>query len=204
VARATPPIEPDSGASHVSPPDAAPRDHSPGLDLRHSHTSDKISSFLRMGEFRRRQFMELARLAVQFDAKLAPILEDWDCMKPPLQNAVDLDALCEAHDVDPHHFLGVVGAAAMKYRNDSSVIIAALSFPQVIQKTIEHAMGKDGFKDCEALMKHAGFLPQPKGSQVRVLNYAAFRAEVNTNIGEPLPTFEETIAELDELMSDGE
>jgi len=51
-------------------------------------------------------------------------------------------------------------------------------------------------------MKHAGFLQRPKGSHVGALNYAALRAEINTNIGEPLLTFEETITDSDELIGD--
>lgn len=65
VARVTPPIEPDSGAGHISPSDAAPpHDHFPVLDLTHRQTPSTISSLLRLGKLRRRQFMELARLAV--------------------------------------------------------------------------------------------------------------------------------------------
>jgi hypothetical protein len=144
--------------------------------------------------------MELARLAVQFDAKLAPILEDWDRMKPALRNAANLDALCEAHGVDPTHFISVAREAEIRFRDNVSVILAALSLPSVVQKSIEMALTDKGVKDRKMLFQHSGFLLQPKASQVGALNYAAIRAEVNTNIGEPLPTFEETI----ELLGDEE
>jgi hypothetical protein len=157
-----------------------------------------------MGKVRRRQFMELARLAVQFDAKLAPVVEDWDRMKPPLQKAVDLDALCEAHGADPTHFISIVGEAQMRFRDNASVILAALSLPSVVQKSIDMALIDEGVKDREMLFQHSGLLPQPKASQIRALNCAAIRAEVNTNIGEPLPTFEETIADSDELTGEEE
>lgn len=148
--------------------------------------------------------MELAHLAGELDPRIVPVIEDWDRMKPPLQNAVDLDALCEAHGVDPAHFISVVGEAEMRFGDNASVLIAAISMPAIVERCVHYAKKKKGFKDRELLMKHAGFLPLPKGSHVSALNYAAIRAEVNTNIGEPLPTFEETIADYDELIGDAE
>src|SRR5713226_4759078 len=69
----------------ISPPHPAPHNRSPRFDLTRHQTLDMISSLLRLGKVCRREFMELARLAVQSDAKLAPIIADWDRMKPPLQ-----------------------------------------------------------------------------------------------------------------------
>jgi hypothetical protein len=201
-----------------SPPGAVPQNGSTPLpttgsksdccpsrpSLHRWRKTEQITSLVKFGQIGRRRFMKLAHLAGKLDPRIVPVIEDWERMKPPLQNAVDLDALCEAHDVDPAHFISVVGVAGLKYRDNASVLIAALSMPAVVDRSVHYAMKKGGFKDREALMKLAGFLPQPKGSQVRALNYAAIGAEANTNIGEPLPTFEETIADLDELTGDEE
>src|SRR5260370_1779574 len=159
----------------------------------------QIASILQFGRIGRRQFMEVARLAVALDPKLAPIVADWDRMKPPLQNAVDLDALCEAHEVDPAHFIGVVGEAAMKYGNNSAILIAALQMPEVVMPSAKTALkpGGDPDENRKMLFQHAGFLPVPKGKQLRMLNHAIIGAEANTNIGKPLPIFEQTITALD-------
>ena len=44
-------------------------------------------------------------------------------------------------------------------------IIAAVSHPSVVAKTIEHALTDEGLADRLVLHKVTGFLPTPKGSQ---------------------------------------
>jgi len=146
--------------------------------------------------------MELARLAVQSDAKLAPIIADWDRMKPPLQNAVDLDALCEARGVAPAHFIAVVGEAEAKFRDTISIFIAAFNMPDVIAASVRAAKKKTGVADRKMLFQHVGFLPVPRGKQLRMLNHAAVKAEVNKGCGDPLPSFEATVAEIEESLKD--
>jgi hypothetical protein len=165
----------------------------------------QITSILKFGHITRRRFMELAHLAR--DPRIDPLVEDWDRMKPPLQQAVDLETLCEAHGVDATHFISVVGEAEMRFRDNASVILACFGLPDIVKQSIEVGMGRageEGWRDRRMLMQHSGFLPQPKGSQVRAFNYAAIRAEVNANIGEPLPIFEETIADSAEPIEDEE
>jgi hypothetical protein len=197
-----------------SPAGVAPQNDSPPLptkagkpdfcpsrpDFSVRRKAGQIAAFLQFAHIGRRQLMELAHSAGKLDPRITPIIEDWDRMKPPLRNGVDLDLLCEAHGVDPAHFISVVGEAEMRFRDNASIIIAALSMPKVIEKSVRTALTTGGFKDREMLMKYTGFLPQPKKSQVPTLSYAAIRAEANTNIGEPLPRFEETM----ELIGDEE
>ena len=152
----------------------------------------------------RRQFMELARLAVKLDPKLAPILEDWDRMKPSLRNATSLDALCEAHDVDPAHFISAVGEAAMRSGDNACIIIVALNMPAIIAVSVKRALTPDGVKDRKMLFEHAGFLPVPANREVRMLNRAAIKAELNIGDSKPLPRFESTMEMLDKLMEDDE
>jgi hypothetical protein len=139
-------------------------------------------------------FMELAHHAPELDPRVTSVIETWDGLTPTAKQAASLDAICKERNIDPYLFLGVVAAAAKKYADNSSVIIAALSLPNVVRKSIEHAMEKEGFKDREALMKHAGFLPVPAGATF----VNTLQTKVETNVGVNagsirLPSFEKTI-----------
>jgi hypothetical protein len=203
----TSPVEPHRGAGHISAPDSELHSPSPERSVTHRHTSDTIASLLRIGKVRRRQFMELARLAVSLDSKLAPIIADWDYMKPPLQNAADLDVLCEAHGVDPVHLIGVVGEAEMKFLDNACIILAALQMPAILEHSIKAAKGMvsdNGWHDRKMLFEHAGFLPVPPARKVRMLNQAAIAAESHNGGGKPLESFETTMERIDKMMRDEE
>ena len=163
-----------------------------------------IALFLRSFKCGRRGLMELAHLAPKLDPRLAPIVADWGRMKPSLQNAADLDALCEAHGVEPAHFIGVVGEAAARFRNNFSILIAALNMPAIVAASVKRALTLDGARDREMLFQHAGFLPAPRGKQLRMLNHAALKAEVNGGCGEPLPRFESRVTEIEESLKNDE
>lgn len=143
--------------------------------------------------------MELARLAPEIDPKLAGVIEDWDRLNPTGKKGVSLDLLCKQKNIDPFHFLGVIAEASIKYRDNASVVIAAMSLPKIVETSVKAAMKvKTGFKDREALMKHAGFLPVPAGATF-VNN---LQNKVETNVGEApasghLPSFEKTIDAID-------
>jgi len=146
--------------------------------------------------------MQLAHLARELDPNLASIVADWDRMTSSLQNAADLDALCEAHGVDPAHFIGVVGEAQLRFRSNVSILVAALNLPAVVAASVRAAKKKTGVADRKMLFQHVGFLPVPRGKQLRMLNHAAVKAEVNKGCGDPLPSFEATVAEIEESLKD--
>ncbi len=150
----------------------------------------------------RRQFMELAHHTPKLDPKLGPIVADWDRMKPALRNVADLDALCEAYGVDPTHFIGVVCEAELKFRGSVSILVAALKMPAVVAASVRTAKKKTGVADRKMLFEHAGFLPVPRGKQIRMLNHAVIKTEENKGCGDPLPSFESTVAEIEELLRD--
>jgi hypothetical protein len=76
--------------------------------------------------------MDLVHLAAELDPKILPIVEDWDRMKPPLQNAVNLVALCRAHGVDEELLIAVVGQAALCFLGDPSILNILLTLPDVV------------------------------------------------------------------------
>jgi hypothetical protein len=80
-----------------------------------------------MGGRGRRQLMEAAHLAAKLDPRIIPLVEDWDRMKPPLRNGVDLAALLEAHGVDVLDLMVLIGQAEMRFHDDPSIFAALLN-----------------------------------------------------------------------------
>ncbi len=148
--------------------------------------------------------MEIARLAAKLDPSIGLVIDDWDRMKPPLQNAADLDALCEAHGVAPAHFIGVVGEAEVRFRNNFSILIAALNMPAIVAASAKRALTPNGFRDRKMLMEHAGFLPVPASRQFRMLNHAAIKAEQGRADVKPFPRFEDTVEVIEKALQDHE
>jgi hypothetical protein len=148
----------------------------------------------------KQEFMRLAVLASQIEPALAVVVETWEGMNDPLQRKITIEEICRQKDVDPGHFCGVVVEAAMKFRDNATILIAALNLPDVVQRSVEFAKQKEGFKDREALMKHAGFVPTPQGQRINILNQANAKAgaEAEANAERGLPTFERTMAELED------
>jgi hypothetical protein len=138
--------------------------------------------------------MELARHAAEIDVKVAPIIEGWDSLSEEAKRRLDLDSLCKELKMDPFHFLAVVAESAMKYRDNASIIMAAISLPSVVQKSIDVALTDAGISDRKMLMQHSAFLPMPKGSTI--VNTFAANLQNNNEVNQhssALPSFEKTM-----------
>jgi len=178
--------QPETGTQLV--PRNRPASHNPGV----------ISEIAASLEGGKEEFMLLARYAPEIDPNIAPVIEEWNRLKKQPRLRVSLDAICKLKGIDPFHFLGVVAEAAIKYRDNASVILAAMALPKVVQQSIQVAMEKDGFRDREALMKHAGFLPVPAGATF--VNSPSFKNEQVTQVdtaSSALPSFEKSVKDLD-------
>jgi len=140
--------------------------------------------------------MELARLALTIAPELSSLIEDWDRMKPALRKIVDLDALCEAHGIAPSHLIALAGVAGMRFRDDASILIAAINMPSVISASVKRAKS-GGVRDTRMLMQLTGFLPLPNG---RILNLASLKDQPKDGeIRRSFPSFESTMALLEEV-----
>jgi len=159
-----------------------------------------ISSVCRYIQGGKQEFMRLAVLAGQIEPELMCVVEDWEKLRVPAQQVTTIESLCLAREIDPSHFCGVVVEAAVKFRDNATYLIAALNMPDVVEKSVKFAKSKDGFKDREALMKHARFVPVPVGSHISVSAQAAAKAnsESDANAERGLPTFERTMTELED------
>lgn len=139
--------------------------------------------------------MELARLAPEIAPEYAKIIEEYDSLSAGGKKLASIDQMCKQHSLDPFHFLSVVAEVALKYRDNASVLIAAMNLPKIVEVSVQNAKSKKfGFKDREALMRHAGFLPVPAGATF----VNTLQTKVETNVGDApssghLPSFEKTI-----------
>lgn len=174
------------------------------LDLKPASSTPigMLSQLLVDGE---QTFMEFAHLAVQIQPDLGPVIEDYASLSPRGKKAVSIDEICVKHDVDPLHLIAVVAEAALKYGNNAAIALAALRFPEVINRSVKQALTPNGFKDRELLAKHHKFIPTPHGISIGVSATAGAKADASTAPeSKGLPSFERTMRESDEIIRDRE
>lgn len=148
-------------------------------------------------------FMECAKLAVQIEPRLACVSESYERLnRPSLRAAVPLDELCAMHGIDPRHYIGVVGEAALRYENNSAILLIALSMPEVVNRSIKEALKPEGVADRKMLFQHAGIIPVPAGQTINVkaTANAAAKAETITETRKALPSFEQSMMESDAIL----
>jgi hypothetical protein len=150
----------------------------------------------------KKTFMEMARLAPLLDPKLVAFVEEYDRFTSAEQLRIKLTDICVHHDIDPLHLMAVVGEAAMKYRDNAMILIAAINLPQIVKRSVEQALTPEGVDDRRMLFMHSNFIPTSKGTQVNVVNQAAAKAEVNLTKESTLESFEQTVRAADEIIHD--
>lgn len=152
----------------------------------------------------RESFVSMARLATQIEPKLAPFIEEWDRLKPHAQKCIDLDQLCLQKEIDPAHLISVSAEAAVRFRDNASLMIAALSMPAIVERSIKTALTPTGFRDRKMLFEHARFVPVSQGTRIAIKNEANASADAKNVTGRGLPTHEKTIDMVDEALADEE
>jgi hypothetical protein len=100
------------------------------------------------------------------DAK--KILEVYYSIPKVMRGILPIEAFCLACDVPPLRCLEMIVASCVRMGSTASSMLAAVSHPKVVEKTIEYAMTPDGHSDRQDLHKATGFLPTPKPASVRV------------------------------------
>ena len=69
------------------------------------------------------------------------------------------EAFCRAAGVSPERVLEIIAGVAVRLGAQASTVVAAVMHPRVVMKTVERALGRDGYKDRLILHKAVGFLP---------------------------------------------
>ena len=86
--------------------------------------------------------MEMARLAPQIEPELGILLDDWDRLTSTGRKTVKIEDLCKARNVDAMHFFSVVNEAAMKFRDNATLMIASMNAPGLLEKSVQYGMQK--------------------------------------------------------------
>jgi hypothetical protein len=110
-----------------------------------------------------------------------------------------IEAFCLAAGVSTSRVLEIITAACVRLGAQASTIIAAVSHPSVVQKTVEMALTDDGIEDRNTLHKAAGFLPTPKSAQTNIT--VTQNAQVSSQVAVSAPSPESTIRTLAEVFN---
>jgi len=116
------------------------------------------------------KMIELMRWAKESDPRVAQFLDAWDALNPSEQVRGTVEAVRQRVGLKLLELLGIIAEVACRIAMYQTQIIAALTHPLVVQKTIDLALddsarAKDSLAAQIVLHKATGFLPMPKGSQ---------------------------------------
>jgi len=100
------------------------------------------------------KFMDLASQAIQFDDRVELVVQQWNRLTAWQRRITPLEDLCEAADITPGEFLGVVVRAAFEFSRDIAPLLVAAAFPGVVQSTIQRAKTINGHQDRRILFEH--------------------------------------------------
>lgn len=109
-----------------------------------------------------------------------------------------VEAFCLAAGISPPALMNSIVVAVQTCGVHMSNLVAALSLPDIVQTSVEQAMTAEGISDREWQLKHASFLPMPKGSQVNVQVNATATAQQATLAPSP----EDSIRRLQDHFSE--
>lgn len=91
-----------------------------------------------------------------------------DSARAHVRRMLPIEAFCISAKVSPLRILEIITATAVRLGAQASTIIAAVTHPKVVEKTVEMALTDEGVEDRTILHKATGFLPSPKGSQTTI------------------------------------
>lgn len=140
--------------------------------------------------------------------RLRSSFDTWDALSASEQQARGAaDAVCEQIGLAPVDLLRIVADLTCRIAMYKAQIIAALSHPEVVAKTVDLALnapkGKDRLAAQVALHKAMGFLPTPKASQTTIgviMQNAQGNATAPPIVEAPRP--EDTIRQLDRRFNE--
>jgi hypothetical protein len=92
----------------------------------------------------------------------------WQGMTPMMRMYATLDDICAAAGVSRKHIVQAIVGMAIDLQCEVADLVAAFAHPEIVAKTIEYAKTPAGAEERRMLLSHAGFLPQPKGTNILV------------------------------------
>lgn len=135
------------------------------------------------------------------------IIDAYYSLATPLRKLLPLEAFCLKAGVPTMRAMELITITAMRFGLQSSAIIAHLAHPEVVQATIDDAVGDNPDLRAQAqtlLHKATGFLPQPRGNKTNIVvtqNAQTSATAQTANVLAPPP--EATIRRLVDRFNDG-
>ena len=114
----------------------------------------------------RRDMMQYASLAAEFEPRVVPIVARWDQLTPWQKRVTTIDALvAQVGGLTPGEFIAAVARAAFEFTEGLADLCVAAALPEVVARTVRSAKRLNshiGQRDRMALLAHAGFVPRPQ------------------------------------------
>jgi hypothetical protein len=135
-------------------------------------------------------------------ASAARIVELYYGLPKHLRNLAPIEAYCLAARVNTVDALDMINRAAQMVSRQMSATLAAVTHPQVVEKTIEMALTDEGIDDRMVLHKATGFIPMPSGPRTTVNVAASASAQSAAPVIVAAPPPEQTIRRLVDRFND--
>lgn len=153
------------------------------------------------------QMFEMMRWAKESEPRIARLLDTWDALDPSEQrDSGTADAVRQRLGLAPVELLRIIADVACRIAMYQAQIIAALSHPRVVERTVELALNaEDDSNKLTAqtiLHKAAGFLPTPKGSQTTIAITQNAQANATSRSIVAAPSPEHTIRSLTDRFNE--
>jgi hypothetical protein len=120
----------------------------------------------------KREIMEYASLAAEFEPRMIPIVAMWHRLTPWQQPQTTIDALvAEVGGLTPGEFFAAVARAVFEFTEGFVELVVAAAPPEVVDQTVQSAKrlnSRTGQRDRHALLVHARFLPSARPVTVRL------------------------------------
>lgn len=170
-----------------------------GVDPNSVAMSPHITPLLRKLPGGEHSAIDLIRASSQDDARRFMFHYDDLTLPKTYKDLLPIEAFCIAANVEPQRLLGIIFEMAHRQGAVEGAMLAAAAHPRIVQVSINEALKPEGFSDREHNLKHMGFLPSPKGSQVNV----QVNATANAQQANLAPSPEDSIRRLQDQFSEG-
>ena len=142
------------------------------LGLPVTDYGNSLSMAVRFMDGGRQQFLAFVELAAYDKCEdAAKFLQCYQDLRVVDREKTSFDLLCASAGVSPVQLLKAIVGVAFDASVETANLVAAAAHPRVVETTVRSAKrlnSEIGYGDRENLLKHAGFLPTPKGAVINV------------------------------------
>ena len=122
------------------------------------HNLRRIARCINQGRARNKMIRPLDYLLSSADPEARKVANVYLSVPESYRKLLPAEALCHAAAVSPYRVLELIAGTAVRMGAMASTVLASVMRPQVLQKTIDKAMQKDGTKDRVLFFRLARYL----------------------------------------------